>query len=345
MKKTLTLLISSTFLLFIAASCNSEDYSNGYENGGYPPPPPDISATGVAFTIPATTGTANSRPSLFSGNTMRLTAVVQPNDATNQNLIWTTLNPEVASISNGVITGLAVDSEYVDVDIVVTTEDGNFSDTTSIRVGTFNCNDDTPLWGNSLGTVTWGNTSNTNINSGTTTITGTDGRPNQIWSGAVFASVCAEKTTFDGGSTGNFNADCRRAHTELTGHFFSWCAVVRFADQLCPYPWRVPTRFDFRDLDLNLGGTGNNRSIGGTPEQLEWYSASEGTGSNPQIGGIWGGARFTGNAGNPTTNWSGYWPQSENSATDAFLLYVGIGNIRPQHNWAKGNGLVVRCVR
>jgi len=341
MKKALTLLTSSIFLLFTAVSCRNDDNNDGA---------PTISVAGVAFTIPATTGTANSRPSLFSGNTMRLTAVVQPSDATNQNLIWTTLNPEIASISNGVITGLAVDSRYVNVDIVVTTQDGNFSDTTSIRVGTFNCNDDTPGWGNSLGTVTWGNTSNTNINSGTTTITGTDGRPNQVWSGAVFASACADKTTVAGEvlpqeTPRNFNADCRRAHTELTGHFFSWCAVVRFADQFCPYPWRVPTRFDFRDLDLNLGGTGNNRSISGTPEQLERYTASEGAGSNPQIGGIWGGARFTGHAGGPTFSWSRYWSQSEFNATHAFSLGFDTSDVSPQSNSDKSNGFALRCVR
>jgi hypothetical protein len=101
------------------------------------------------------------------------------------------------------------------------------------------CNLNTPNWVRDgvpdLGNITWGNTSNTNINSGATTVLGTGGRPNQIWSGAVFAEAC-NKSTFDGGGDfDNFNADCRQSlHTfnagraeGITGDLFSWCAVVR----------------------------------------------------------------------------------------------------------------------
>jgi len=213
------------------------------------------------------------------------------------------------------------------------------------------CNSNTPGWGNAgLGIITWGSTTNTDINSETNIVYGSDGRFTQEWSGAVFASACQNKTVFSGGTSGNYNADCRRAYTELTGHFFSWCAVHRFADQLCPEPWRVPTRADFRDLDLNLGGTGEDRSSKdvGAPtiaQQLEWYTAATGYGSSPKIGGIWGGARFTGAAVNPAVSWSRYWASTESSVAGVFALNFDEGGIYPQDRWGKSNGFPLRCVR
>jgi hypothetical protein len=73
----------------------------------------------------------------------------------------------------------------------------------------------------------------------------------QIWSDPVTASNC-QKETFDGGSQTSFNADCRSNPSGFRGDFFSWCAVVRFAEVLCPYPWRVPTREDFMRLSNAL---------------------------------------------------------------------------------------------
>jgi len=328
MKKLTTLLISSTFLLFTAVSCSNNDDSND--------------------TPTSATVTLQDSATLFLGNTIRLNAVVQPADAV---ITWSSSNPAVATISNGTVTSVSEGT----TNIVATTQDGNFTDTTIVVVGTFNCNTNTPGWGESLGTVTWGNTSNTNINSGTTTITGTDGRPNQIWSGAVFASACAKGNAtsgdeFNGGASGNFNADCRQSlssfndrATAITGDFFSWCAVVRFADQLCPYPWRVPTRQDFVDLDMNLGGTGQNGQA--TSERPTAFMPAEGTATNPQIGGTWGGSRFTGWSGFLTNAYSYYWSQSESFASGAFSLTFNASNIWPQDNINKAFGFSVRCVR
>ncbi len=77
----------------------------------------------------------------------------------------------------------------------------------------------------------------------------------QTWSAPVNASAC-QKTTYNGGSSGNYNADCRSNMGGSAGHLFSWCAVVRYANMLCPSPWRVPTTSDFANLDQSLGGSG-----------------------------------------------------------------------------------------
>ena len=298
---------------------------------------------------------------IIIGNTTILTAIILPETATNRNVIWSSSDNAIATVENGVVTAIALGATI----ITATTEEGNHTATTKIEVykvlPNF-CNTRIPLWGDSIGTISWGTIGNTDINSGATTIIGRGGRHNQVWSGAVFASACADKTRFNGGiadwnnpENSNFNADCSRAHTELTGHFFSWCAVVRFADQLCPAPWRVPTREDFRDLDLNLGGTGYNRFVGDhfdgvvngftIAEQQRWYISAGGTGSNPQIGGTWGGARFTGLAGNPTVDWSLYWSSTEQTTIQAFHLTLIGGSIGTQTATSKYRGHVLRCVR
>ncbi len=116
-------------------------------------------------------------------------------------------------------------------------------------VDTNGCNNATPGWGNSLGVVSF-----------TTDSIWVVG--NQVWSDAVQTSVCSNRTAFYGGrrfdlhtDTMNYYTDCR-SNPEHPGDFFSWCAVMRFANMLCPAPWRVPTVNDFVILDTILGGNG-----------------------------------------------------------------------------------------
>jgi uncharacterized protein (TIGR02145 family) len=106
------------------------------------------------------------------------------------------------------------------------------------------CSFQTPKWGDSLGTVGFATSETWKIG-------------NQEWSDAVTATAC-NKTTFDGGEKTNFNADCR-SNPNQKGDLFSWCAVYRFQDQLCPAPWRVPTKKDIIELDIALGGTGKRQ--------------------------------------------------------------------------------------
>jgi hypothetical protein len=84
----------------------------------------------------------------------------------------------------------------------------------------------------------------------------------QIWSRPVTAIGC-QKNTYNGGSTFTPNVDCRTA-SEYAGDYFSGCAVMRYAGVLCPAPWRVPTRKDFINLDIAMGGSGVLRSNDGT---------------------------------------------------------------------------------
>ena len=57
---------------------------------------------------------------LFTGNTATLTATVHPDNATNQNVTWSSDKPEVATVDNGTVTAVGAG----EATITVTTEDG-----------------------------------------------------------------------------------------------------------------------------------------------------------------------------------------------------------------------------
>ena len=50
---------------------------------------------------------------------------------------------------------------------------------------------------------------------------------------------------------------------------YNWHYVVVHQEELCPSPWRVPTRADIKNLDLALGGTGEDQR--NVPEQVKKY--------------------------------------------------------------------------
>ena len=72
----------------------------------------------------------NNTLTLNTGDTNVLTATVLPSNATNKNVTWTTNNSSVASVSNGVVTGLSTGTAT----IRATTEDGGYSATCTVTV-------------------------------------------------------------------------------------------------------------------------------------------------------------------------------------------------------------------
>jgi len=210
------------------------------------------------------------------------------------------------------------------------------------------CNNFTPGWGaDGLGTVTWGSTSNTDINSGTSIVSGIGGRPTQVWSGHVFASACAKgnatnSNQFNGGFFRDFSADCRqslstfnfgRDERSITGDFFSWCAVYRFQNKFCPYPWRVPTRQDFDVLIQNL-----NRNS-------EHFTGVSGTAELPEIGGVWGGVRFAGSPQFLTNSASVYWSSTTSGISAPALFSSWTPPSQPLTYSGKDRGNVLRCIK
>ena len=293
---------------------------------------------------------------IIGENIFALTATVLPEDAVNQNITWTSSDEAIATVEDGVVTTISSGTAI----ITVTTEDGGKTATSTVTVFTAQgCNFNTPGWGeNGLGTITWGSTTNTDIDYGATTILGTGGRPTQVWSDAVFATACAKGNTtsgneFNGGSTGNFNADCRQTRhtfeagraTAITGDLFSWCAVMRFADQLCPYPWRVPTMEDFGNLHQNLGFELPNPGIQVQHFNFGDFLPTVGTVAVPQRGGRWNAVRLIGNATSLTNAGTNYWASTETNASNARHIMVNSTIVIPQASSNKNLGYAVRCVR
>ena len=67
---------------------------------------------------------------LFTGNTATLTATVEPSNATNKNVTWSSDKPDVATVENGKVTAKAAGTAT----ITVTTEDGNKTATCTVTV-------------------------------------------------------------------------------------------------------------------------------------------------------------------------------------------------------------------
>ena len=67
---------------------------------------------------------------MIKGESVRLSAIVYPDNAKNKNVIWSTSNSGVATVSNGVVTA----ENGGTATITVTTEDGGFTDTCIVTV-------------------------------------------------------------------------------------------------------------------------------------------------------------------------------------------------------------------
>jgi uncharacterized protein (TIGR02145 family) len=252
-------------------------------------------------------------------DTMTLVATVLPDNATNRNVTWssrTTYGSNVATVGEtGMVTGLALGMATV----TATTVSGNKLATGSITVA--GCNNSSPGWGTSLGTVSFKTDSIWKIGE-------------QEWSDVVMASNC-NKTTFSAGSEFSFNADCR-SNSDY-GNLFSWCAVIRFQNELCPDNWRVPAENDFIALDIALGGNGyGGANLTHFDKYLDIW------------GGEYGGFVPSGSSvvqGHGTLGC--YWSHSESDVTGGKMLILAAGGngINTRAPSPKRFGSMLRCVR
>ena len=68
--------------------------------------------------------------SIAVSETLTLTATVAPENATNKAVTWSTSEATVATVEDGVVTGVSAGTAT----ITVTTVDGNFTDTCEVTV-------------------------------------------------------------------------------------------------------------------------------------------------------------------------------------------------------------------
>jgi hypothetical protein len=84
---------------------------------------PTVAVTGVTLN-------QNEAQMTVGGETLTLTATVNPNNATDQSVSWSTSDANVATVENGVVTAVAAGNAT----ITVTTTDGSFTATCAVTV-------------------------------------------------------------------------------------------------------------------------------------------------------------------------------------------------------------------
>ena len=101
-----------------------EVWIDDIEYGEYSANVAPVHATGVTLD--------KTSASVKQGKTITLTATVEPADAVNKNVTWSSNNASVATVSNGVVTGVATGNAK----ITVTTEDGSHTASCTVTVTT-----------------------------------------------------------------------------------------------------------------------------------------------------------------------------------------------------------------
>jgi uncharacterized protein (TIGR02145 family) len=157
----------------------------------------------------------------------------------------------------------------------------------------------------------------------------------QTWSDVIQVPECnKEEYPID-----PYTPHCRKVSDQLgTTYLYNWAYVNLNAAQVCPAPWRVPTSMDFMNLDMTLGGSGDNRA----DENTNWV--------REQYLGTWGGI-FGGfiNSYGTLANREGagyYWSSTSSSGISAYgLAFVVTGVVYPKVNSMKEYGIALRCVK
>ncbi|MDR2890183.1 MAG: Ig-like domain-containing protein [Alistipes sp.] len=268
----------------------------------------------------------SSEKMILGEGTLTLSATVLPLTATNKGVTWSTDASSVATVSGGVVTAVGAGTAT----ITVTTDEEGFEDSCTIDVT--DPSEEHPFLGE-IGFLT-----------PSTWIVG-----DQEWSDAVVATRC-KKDDFDGGyvdgGTGvqYLRSDCLQ--NPGFGDMFSWQAVFEYADALCPGDWNTPTMLDFKNLDIEMGGTGESRY---DPTYIQWGME---TYFNPEV---WGGTKagfYDGAAKNwgwgdgVNFGWTYYWTGQNFDNNNAWALGITYdGEINPQANAFKANAFQLRCVK
>jgi hypothetical protein len=120
MKIKLSYLALCVFLVasvFSAAGCDDGSTENNHN-----PPSAFSSVTGVSLNM--------TEASIAIGYTEQLVATITPDSASNKNVTWSSDDPGVASVTDGLVTGVSEGSTT----IYVTTEDGDYSDECDVTV-------------------------------------------------------------------------------------------------------------------------------------------------------------------------------------------------------------------
>ncbi len=166
-------------------------------------------------------------------------------------------------------------------------------------------------------------------------IESSDGTIKQKWSDYIEYD---EKNKAANGTLSTYNSDYREAAPGYRGYLYCWHYMMDHKDELCPAPWRIPTKEDLINLDKALGGTGEN--ILYNLDHLATYKNKwkVSFGGHVKADGT---LQYQG-------NYHYIWTSTSFNDEKAFYqLITDKGNISPQANTSgtgKNGGRPVRCV-
>jgi uncharacterized protein (TIGR02145 family) len=158
----------------------------------------------------------------------------------------------------------------------------------------------------------------------------------QIWSGPVKKNIEGISATTDLGSD-NPPATCMYRSADIvsgSGYLYNWICVQNNATtKLCESPWEVPTMTDFINLDLYLGGSGDDQ-----------FGAN---GDDRYNGTAWGGVAGGGAMGeNFVGSIGAFWSSNEiDNNVGRALLYAQDYVTFDDNSCAKRIGMQVRCIK
>jgi hypothetical protein len=144
----------------------------------------------------------------------------------------------------------------------------------------------------------------------------------QTWSDAIRMPGCSNSSL----TTSDTEPHCRSyTHEDNTYYYYNWPYVVARAGELCPSPWRVPTRADLVKL-----------------ENMTYLNAVH-------LEHLWGLGGFVVDTRTVYTAADAfYWSSTALTSDEAFALhypYPPIGVIPPSYSHLKFLGYQVRCVK
>ena len=185
---------------------------------------------------------------LTVGGDFTLAATVAPADATNKDVTWASSTPAVAEVN---ATGKVTAKAAGQATITVTTADGGKTAQCVVTVA-------------AAGPVA--------ASSQTWTIISDDQTIKQEWTDYIVydgAGKVAAGTIANFSSTGT-TADYRN-NPGYRGYMYNWYYVKAHEAELCPAPWRVPSKADIVNMDLAMGGTGESQE--NVPGQVQKYES------------------------------------------------------------------------
>ena len=140
----------------------------------------------------------------------------------------------------------------------------------------------------------------------------------QTWSDNIHIPEC-NKENFNGS---NSDPQCSSYIADgESRYYYNWPYVNTHSAALCPAPWRVPSREDFKMLHTHI--------------------------KDASLSDAWGLPGLCGSSGSiyGRDSYGNYWSSSDDRSGYGYSAYISRSGLIPQYGSSKSYGFALRCVR